>query len=96
MSGGETTWSETSRSETSRSKKSWGETSIPKRPGAKLPGPKCQRAIRPGPKRLGAKTLPEPSLHDCETSSMIETLDEASLCQIVKFFLILLLFDLHV
>ena len=39
---------------------------------------------RPGPKRLspdipGAKTLPDPSLHGCETSSMIVTLPEASL-----------------
>ena len=53
----------------SRSKMSGGETSYPKRQGAK----------RPGPKRLSAKTLPEPSLHDCETSSLIVTLDEASL-----------------
>ena len=47
---------------------SGGETSCPKRLGEK----------RPGLKRLSAKTLPEPSLHDCEVSSMIVTLDEAS------------------
>ena len=47
---------------------SGGETSCPKSQGAK----------RPVPKRLSVKTLPEPSLHDCETSSMIVTLDEAS------------------
>ena len=50
---------------------SGGETSCPKSQGAK----------RPGPKRLipGAKTVPEPSLHDCETSSVIVTFPEASL-----------------
>ena len=42
------------------------------------------RAKPPGPKRLspkspGAKTLTEPSLHDCETFSMIVTFPEASL-----------------
>ena len=42
--------------------------------GAKRPGPK-----RLSPKRPGAKTLPEHSLHDCETSSMIVTFPEASL-----------------
>ena len=51
-----------------------GETSCTKCPGAKRPGPK-----RLSPKRSGAKTLPEPSLYDCETSSMIITLPEASL-----------------
>ena len=55
-----------------------------KRPGpkcqaVKFPGPKCQGAKRPGPKCLDAKTLPVPSLHYCETSCMIVTLDEASL-----------------
>ena len=58
---------------------SGGETSWSKISGAKHQGPKCKVAKRPGPKRLSAKTLPEPSLHDCETSSMILTLDEASL-----------------
>ena len=56
--------------------------------GVKCPGPKCQGskrpvqksgAKRPGPKGPGAKTLPEPSFHDRETSSMIVTLPEASL-----------------
>ena len=51
-----------------------GETSCPKSHGAKRPGPK-----RLSPKGPGAKTLPEPSLHDCETSSMIVTIPEASL-----------------
>ena len=31
------------------------------------------------PKSPGAKTLPEPSLHDCETSSMIGTFPKGSL-----------------
>ena len=53
---------------------SGGETSCPKSQGAKRPGPK-----RLSPKRPGAKTLPEPSLHHCETSSMIVTFIEASL-----------------
>ena len=42
--------------------------------GAKRPGPKCI-----SPKSPGAKTLPEPSLHECETSSMVVTVPEASL-----------------
>ena len=45
------------------------ETSCPKSQGAKRPGPK-----RLSRKSRGAKTLPEPSFHDCETSSMIMTL----------------------
>ena len=53
---------------------SGGETSCPKSQGAKRPGLKHL-----SPKSPGAKTLPEPSLHDCETSSMIVTLPEASL-----------------
>ena len=53
---------------------SGGETSCLKSHGAKRPGPKHL-----SPKSPGAKTLPEPSLHDCETSSMIVTLHEASL-----------------
>ena len=40
--------------------------------------PKCHGAKRPGPKRL-SKTLPVPSLNDCEASSMVATLPEASL-----------------
>ena len=53
-----------------------GETSCPKSSGgdAKRPGPK-----RLSPKSPDAKTIPEPSLHDCETSSMVVTLPEASL-----------------
>ena len=54
--------------------------------GAKRPGPKCQGSKRPGPKCEGfnvqvdgAKTLPEHSLHDCKTSSVIVTFPEASL-----------------
>ena len=52
--------------------------------GGKKSCPKSHEAKRPGGKRLspksrGAKTIPEPSLHDCETSSMILTLPEASL-----------------
>ena len=57
----------------------------PKCQGVKRPDPKCQGAKRRVqkfrgrnvlvrnvcPKSPGAKTLPEPSLHDCETSSMI-------------------------
>ena len=39
---------------------------------AKRPGPK-----RLSPKRPSEKTLSEPSLHDCETSSMIVTFSEA-------------------
>ena len=50
-----------------------GETSCLKSQGAKRPGPK-----RLSSKSPGAKTLPEPSLHDCETSSMTVTLPEAS------------------
>ena len=53
---------------------SGGETSCQNSQGAKLPGAK-----RLSPKSPGAKTLPEPSLHDCETSSMIVTIPEASL-----------------
>ena len=53
---------------------SGGETSCPKSQGAKRVGPK-----RLSPKSPGAKTLPEPSLHDCETSSMIVTFPVASL-----------------
>ena len=41
--------------------------------GAKRPGPK-----RLSPKSKGAITLPEPSLHDCETPSIIVTIPEAS------------------
>ena len=52
---------------------SGGETSFPKSQGAKRPGPK-----RLSPKSPDAETLPEPSLHDCETSSMIVALPEAS------------------
>ena len=51
-----------------------GETSCPKSPGAKRSGPKSL-----SPKSPGAKTLPEYSLHDCETSSMIVTFPEANL-----------------
>ena len=49
--------------------------------GGETTCPNSQAAKGPGPKRLcpGAKTLPEPSLHDCYTSSMIVTLPEASL-----------------
>ena len=53
---------------------SGGETSCQKYQGAKHLVPK--RLSRKSP---GAKTLPEPSLSDCETSSMIVTLPEASL-----------------
>ena len=47
--------------------------------GGETSCPKCQGAKRPGSKRLSlkspdAKTLPEPSLHNCETSSLIVTL----------------------
>ena len=56
-----------------------GETSCPKSQGAK----------RPGPKRLSAKTFSEPSLHDCETSSMSVTLDEVSLWLWVSFIIII-------
>ena len=49
-------------------------------------------AKRPGPKRLSAKTLPEPSLHECETSSMIMTLDEASLWLWDSFIIIIIWF----
>ena len=56
----------------------------PEYQGVKRPGPNCQGAKRSGPKSLSpkgpsAKSLPEPSLHDCETSSMIVILPEASL-----------------
>ena len=53
---------------------SGGETSCPKSQGAKRPGPK-----RLSPKGPSAKSLPEPSFHGCETSSIIVTLPEASL-----------------
>ena len=53
---------------------SGGETSCPNSQGAKRPGPKHL-----SPKSPVAKTFPEPSLHDCETSSMIVTFPEASL-----------------
>ena len=42
--------------------------------GAKRPGPKLL-----SPKSSDAKTLHEPSFHDCETSAMIVTLPKASL-----------------
>ena len=51
-----------------------GRNVLSKKSGAKRPGPK-----RLSPKSPGAKTLPEPSFHDCETSYMIVTLPEASL-----------------
>ena len=49
-----------------------------------MSGGGSQEAKRSGPKSLSpkspsAKSLPEPSLYDCETSSMIVTLPEASL-----------------
>ena len=55
--------------------------------GVTRPGRKCQEAKRPvqkshgakRPKLSSAKTIPEPSLHDCETSSMIVTLHVTSL-----------------
>ena len=53
---------------------SGGKKSFPKNHGATRPGGK-----RLSPKSPGTKTIPEPSLHDCETSSMILTLPEASL-----------------
>ena len=59
---------------------SGSKTSCPKRKGAKRSGPKRLRLKSPG-----AKTLPEPSLHDCETSSMIVTLSDAFF-RIVRFF----------
>ena len=66
----------------------------PKSQGVKRPSPKCQGAKCPvqnvrvetscpkslSPKSPGAKTLPESSLHDSETSYMIVTITEASLC----------------
>ena len=72
---------------------SGGETAWSKCQVVKRPGLKCQGTKRPVqkvrgrnvlvrnvcPKSPDAKTLPEPSLHDCETSSMIVTLPEASL-----------------
>ena len=51
-----------------------GETSCPKGQWAKHLGPK-----RLSPKIPCAKTLSEPSFHDCETSSTIGTFPEASL-----------------
>ena len=57
----------------SRSKMSGGETSCPKTQGTKRPG-----AIRLSPKSPGAKTLLAHSVQECETSSMIVTLSEAS------------------
>ena len=82
--------------ETSRSKMSGGETSRSKMSGAKRPVQKSQGVKRPGPKRLspkrpGAKTLPESSLHDFETSSMIVTLPEASLWLWGSFIIIILI-----
>ena len=53
---------------------SGGETSCPKSQGAKCIDPKHL-----SPKSPGAKTLPKPYLNDCETSSMIVTIPEASL-----------------
>ena len=53
---------------------SGGKTSCPKSQGAKRPGPK-----RLSPKSPGAKSLPEPSLHDCKTSSVIVTIPVVSL-----------------
>ena len=53
---------------------SGGETSCPKCQGTKRPDPKRQ-----SPKSPGAKKLPKPSLHDCETTSMIVTFPVASL-----------------
>ena len=38
--------------------------------------PKRQGTKRPAPKSPDAKTLPEPSLYDCEISSMIVTIPE--------------------
>ena len=51
---------------------SGSETFCPKSQGAKCPSPR-----RLSPKSPSAKTLPAPSLHDCETSSMIVTFPEA-------------------
>ena len=53
-------------------------------PGRETSCPTCQGAKRIGPKRLSpknpsAKSLLEPSLHDCEISFMIVTLPEVSL-----------------
>ena len=64
MSGGETPWSRTSGG---------------KRPGLKCLSPKSSGPKRLSPKSPGAKTLPEPLRYDCETSSMIVRLPEASL-----------------
>ena len=58
--------------------------SCPKSLGPKRPGPK-----RLSPKSLGAKALPEPSIHDCETSSTIVTLTD---CEVLL--LLSLKFDL--
>ena len=52
----------------SRSKMLGDETSCPKSQGTKRLGPNSLNLKSPG-----AKLLPEPSLHDCETSSMIVT-----------------------
>ena len=46
--------------------------------GAKRPVQTNLGAKRLSPKCLGAKTLPEPSFRDCETSCMIVTLPGAS------------------
>ena len=64
--------------------KSRGEIFWSKMSGGEMSCPKCQWAKRLDPKRLsptnpGAKTLPEHSLHDFETSSMIVTFPETSL-----------------
>ena len=68
-------WSKISEGKAFMSEMSGGEMSCPKSLGAKRSGPK-----RLSPKSLGAKALPEPSIHDCETSSTIVTLP------IVRFF----------
>ena len=94
ISGGETSWSKTSggRNVLVQNVRGWniqvqnvrGRNVLSKMSGGETSCPKCQGVKRPGPKRLspdipGAKTLPDPSLHGCETSSMIVTLPEASL-----------------
>ena len=67
-----------------QSKKSVGETSRSKYQAAKCPGPKnvggeASWSETSESESPGAKTLSEPSLHDCETFSMIVTVPEASL-----------------
>ena len=92
-SGSETPKSKTKKSKGETSGPQCQRAKRPKCQGAKRPDPKCQGAKRPGqnvrrrnvlvqnvcPKSPGAKILPEPTLHDCETSSMIVTFPEASL-----------------